>query len=35
MLWFGGYAAPEDEIDSIDLRVIDELPEFTDVPITR
>ena len=35
VLWWGGFAAPKDDIDTIDVRVLDELPEFTDVPITR
>jgi hypothetical protein len=35
MVWWGVYAAPEDDIDTVDIRVLDELPEFTDVPITR
>lgn len=35
VLWWGGYAAPQDDIDTVDVRVLDELPEFTDVPITR
>jgi hypothetical protein len=35
MVWWGVYAAPEDDIDTVDIRVLDELPEFTGVPITR
>ncbi|PFG40748.1 hypothetical protein ATJ97_3282 [Georgenia soli] len=35
MVWWGVYAAPQDDIDTVDVRVLDELPEFTDVPITR
>jgi len=35
VVWWGVYAAPEDDIDTVDVRVLDELPEFTDVPITR
>jgi hypothetical protein len=35
MVWWGVYAAPQDDIDTVDIRVLDELPEFTDVPITR
>ncbi|WP_043504007.1 hypothetical protein [Georgenia sp. SUBG003] len=35
VVWWGVYAAPEDDIDTVDIRVLDELPEFTDVPITR
>lgn len=29
------YAAPEDEIDTVDLRLFGDLPEFTNVPIER
>lgn len=32
--WFA-FAAPEDEIDTIDLRVHPDWPEFLDIPITR
>jgi hypothetical protein len=35
MIWWGVYAAPEDDINTVDIRALDELPEFTDVPITR
>ena len=35
MLAYAWYAAPEDDIDSIDVRVTDSWPAFTDVPITR
>ncbi|MFD1507521.1 hypothetical protein FE374_13000 [Georgenia yuyongxinii] len=35
VLWWAGFAAPQDDIDTIDVRVLDELPEFTDVPIVR
>lgn len=34
-LWWGVYAAPQDDIDTIDLRIFDDMPEFTDVPISR
>lgn len=34
-VWWGVYAAPEDDIDTFDLRIFDDMPEFTDVPITR
>lgn len=32
---FAVFAAPEDDVDSIDVRVDEQWPEFTDVPITR
>ena len=35
MYAFAVFAAPEDDIDSIDVRVDEQWPEFTDVPITR
>lgn len=35
MYAFAVFAAPEDDIDSIDVRVNEQWPEFTDVPITR
>lgn len=34
-VWWGVYAAPEDDIDTFDLRILEGMPEFTDVPITR
>lgn len=34
-LWWGKYAAPEDDIDAVDIRVLDGMPEFTNVPIER
>ncbi len=34
-VWWGVYAAPEDDIDSVDIRVLDGMPEFTNVPIER
>lgn len=33
MVWWGVYAAPQDEIDSVDVRLRSDMPEFTDVPI--
>lgn len=35
MYAFAVFAAPEDDIDSIDVRLNENWPEFTDVPITR
>lgn len=35
MLAWMVYAAPEDDIESIDIRLNDSWPEFTDIPITR
>lgn len=35
MLAYAWFAAPEDDIDTIDVRVTDFWPAFTDVPITR
>ncbi|MGP5316290.1 hypothetical protein [Arthrobacter rhombi] len=35
VIWWGMYAAPEDEIDTVDLRLFGDLPEFTNVPIER
>lgn len=35
VIWWGVYAAPEDDIDTFDLRVLPGVPEFTNVPITR
>ncbi|MBW3648728.1 MAG: hypothetical protein KY440_13335 [Actinobacteria bacterium] len=35
MLAYAVFAAPEDDISSIDVRVTDFWPAFTDVPITR
>lgn len=32
---FAVFAAPEDDIDSVDVRLQENRPEFTDVPITR
>lgn len=34
-VWWGVYAAPEDDIDTVDIRVMDGMPEFTKVPIQR
>lgn len=31
--WWGVYAAPEDDIDAFDVRLPNELLEFTDVPV--
>ncbi|GAB3191467.1 hypothetical protein GCM10027061_19240 [Nesterenkonia suensis] len=33
MVWWDVYAAPEDTVDAVDIRVFDNLPEFTDVPV--
>lgn len=35
MLAYAYFAAPEDDIQEIDVRVTDFWPTFTDVPITR
>lgn len=35
LVWWGVYAAPEDDIETLDLRVASYLPEFTDVPVER
>lgn len=35
VIWWGMYAAPEDENATFDLRVIDTMEEFVDVPVTR
>lgn len=35
IIWWGMYAAPEDENATFDLRVIDTMEEFVDVPVTR
>lgn len=34
-VWWGVYAAPEDDIKAVDIRVLDGMPEFTNVPIQR
>lgn len=34
-VWWGVYAAPEDDIDTFDLRIFDDMSEFTDVPVSR
>lgn len=34
-IWWGVYAAPEDDIKAVDIRVLDGMPEFTNVPIQR
>ena len=35
VIWWGIYAAPEDENAAFDLRVIDTMEEFIDIPVTR
>ncbi|WP_127126750.1 hypothetical protein [Georgenia sp. SYP-B2076] len=35
VVWWGIYAAPEDDIDTVSVRFMDTVPEFTDVPVTR
>ncbi|MDO5744934.1 MAG: hypothetical protein Q4P23_10755, partial [Micrococcaceae bacterium] len=35
MLWTGWYAAPQDPIDAIDIQVMDGVPSFRNVPVTR
>ncbi|PQZ94923.1 hypothetical protein CQ018_06170 [Arthrobacter sp. MYb227] len=35
VIWWGMYAAPEDENATFDLRVIDTMEEFVDIPVTR
>lgn len=33
MVWWGVYAAPEDDVDAVDVRLRDDMPEFSDVPV--
>ena len=33
VVWWGVYAAPEDDVDTFDLRLRGSMPEFTDVPL--
>ncbi|MEE6273314.1 hypothetical protein [Georgenia wangjunii] len=33
VVWWGVYAAPEDDIDTFDLRLRDSLPEYTGIPV--
>ncbi|MGP9837321.1 hypothetical protein [Arthrobacter sp. 179] len=35
IIWWGIYAAPEDGIDSVDLRIFGDMPDFTNVPIQQ
>lgn len=35
MLWVGWYAAPQDHIDTIDIKMMDGVPNFQNVPVTR
>lgn len=35
MLWTGWYSAPQDPIDAIDIKVMDGVPSFRNVPVTR
>lgn len=35
VIWWGMYAAPEDENATFDLRVMDTMEVFTDIPVTR
>lgn len=35
MVWVGWYAAPQDPIETIDIRVMDGVPNFLNVPVTR
>ncbi len=35
MLWTGWYSAPQDPIDTIDIKVMDGVPSFRNVPVTR
>ncbi|GAA1886862.1 hypothetical protein GCM10009715_36230 [Paeniglutamicibacter psychrophenolicus] len=35
VIWWGVYAAPQDNNETFDVRVADALAEFTDVPVTR
>lgn len=35
IIWWGIYAAPEDDIDTVDLRVLGGMADFTQVPIRR
>ena len=33
VVWWGVYAAPEDDIETFDLRLRDSLPEYTGIPV--
>lgn len=35
VIWWGMYAAPEDDIETVDVRLFGDMPEFTNVPIER
>lgn len=35
VVWWGVYPAPEDEVDTFDLRILPNVPEFTDVPVQQ
>ncbi|WP_417233311.1 hypothetical protein [Arthrobacter sp.] len=35
VIWWGVYAAPEDDVKTMDLRTMPGVPEFTNVPIQR
>lgn len=35
VIWWGVYAAPEDDNEAFELRVLDDMAEFGDVPVTR
>ncbi|MDO5743124.1 MAG: hypothetical protein Q4P23_01540 [Micrococcaceae bacterium] len=35
VIWWGVYAAPEDDNEAFELRVLDDMAEFDDVPVTR
>lgn len=35
VIWWGVYAAPENDNEAFELRVLDDMAEFADVPVTR
>ncbi|MDQ0093240.1 hypothetical protein [Paeniglutamicibacter psychrophenolicus] len=35
VIWWGVYAAPKDDNDAFDLRVLDAMAEFPDIPVQR
>lgn len=35
VVWWGVYSAPQDDIGEVDIRIFDDMPEFTNVPVQR
>lgn len=35
VVWWGVYSAPQDDIDEVDIRIFDDMSEFTSVPVQR